>query len=230
MKTCQASNSINEKDIQNCQQIAELLTKLNNLRENSQDGNSTLVIPNSFQNNCFETGFLNYSFIDNKVIIKTFSEDGTSRNIKTYDFDQYHDMLKQELALKEWGIPILNNQHKIISELLCSSEILYAQEILHNHEGRSLAVTNLKKSNKPLWGMSFPIYEISTTSDETTIIKYQHDQIEKPQITLKTSEIIDSNKMQLKEDLTKKGFIAPETTVESANTKRLEQELSKSPT
>lgn len=35
--------------------------------------------------------------------------------------------------------------------------------------------------------------------------------------------------MQLKEYLTKNGFIAPETKVESPNTKRLGQELSKSP-
>lgn len=102
MKTSQTSNLINKKDIQNCQQIAELLTKLNNLRENSQDGNSTLVIPNTLQKNCFVTGFLNYSFIDNKVIIETLSANGTLRNIKTYDFDQYHDMLKNDLAVKEW--------------------------------------------------------------------------------------------------------------------------------
>lgn len=85
------------------------------------------------------------------------------------------------------GIPILNHQHKIISELLCSSETLYPQEIVHSQEESPVAIPNLKSFERPLLDISYINYKISTTSDETTITKYLPNKKEPLEITLKTS-------------------------------------------
>jgi aspartyl-tRNA synthetase len=229
MKNSQKYTTTNKVDIENCHKIANLLSRLNILRENSQNGNQTLVLPNSFQDNCFETGFLNYIFHNGEVIIKIISEAQPTANIQKYKFEDYHAKLQQELADKEWAIPILNHQHKIISNILCKHETLYPQEFIHKHQGNNVATTNLKSQKTPLWSTDFPVFEISTTGNQTTITKHMFDGDEPKQVSFNTSEILAINIKEVEKKLIESKFINPETKIELTELRKLKSpELSKS--
>lgn len=213
MTKSQEPLAINDLQKSKCETIVDLLNKLNELRETSVNVKDTEIKSDKIQKDSFSTGFLNYRFNDDDVII-TDACTKSSRNVfsKTYKFDEYKAMLEQEVADRLWADKIFEEQHKIISELLLPQQDLYKKKIVNRQDKPIVAITILDRVNRDI---DLPKFIISTTENSTIIVDV-HNQ--NKQISFETSKILSTSRKDLSEILESNGFIVPNSRVERART------------
>jgi hypothetical protein len=213
MTKSQEPLAINDLQKSKCETIVDLLKKLNVLRESSENLKDTEIKIEDIKKDSFSTGFLNYRFNDDDVII-TDACTKSSRNVfsKTYKFDDYKAMLEQEVADRLWADKIFEEQHKIISELLLPQQDLYNKKIVNRQDKPIVAITILDKANRDI---DLPKFIISTTENSTIIVDTHN---ENKQISFETSKILSTSRKDLSKILECNGFIIPNSRVEGART------------
>jgi hypothetical protein len=211
MKKSQEPLAINDLQKSKCETIVDLLNKLNMLRDSSADAKDTKIKIEPIQKDSFSTGFLNYRFNDDDVIITDACTKSPRRVLsKTYKFDEYKAMLEQEVADRMWANKIFEEQHKIISELLLPQQDLYIRKIVNRQDKPIAAITIVETENRD---MIFPKFIISTTENNTIIVDAHN---ENKQISFETSEISSKSRKDLSKILESNGFIIPNSRVEGA--------------
>ena len=209
MTKSQEPMAINALQKSKCETIVDLLNKLNMLRDSSADAKDTKIKIEPIQKDSFSTGFLNYRFNDDDVII-TDACTKSPRNVfsKTYKFDDYKAMLEQEVADRMWANKIFEEQHKIISELLLPQQDLYIRKIVNRQDKPIAAITIVETENRD---MIFPKFIISTTENNTIIVDAHN---ENKQISFETSEISSKSRKDIGKILESNGFIVPNSRAE----------------